>query len=50
MAAALKSQSERRRSARLLRAAGAEVLDEPPHRLSLRLIDAYLDLKSAGRL
>lgn len=50
MASALKSESDRRRSARLLGGVGAQVIDEPPDRLPLRLIDAYLDLKSAGRL
>ncbi|CAN5197503.1 DUF58 domain-containing protein [soil metagenome] len=50
MAAALRTDAERRRSARLLTGVGAEVLDEPPARLPLRLIDASLDLKSAGRL
>lgn len=50
MAAAIKADGERRRSARLLGAAGVAVVDEPPERLPLRLIDTYLDLKAAGRL
>jgi uncharacterized protein (DUF58 family) len=50
MAAALKAEGERRRSARLLRNLGAEVVDEPPAVLPTALIDAYLDLKSTGRL
>ncbi|WP_370327740.1 DUF58 domain-containing protein [Euzebya sp.] len=50
MAAALRAEADRRRSARLLRGLGAQVVDDPPTRLPLRLIDAYLDLKAAGRL
>jgi uncharacterized protein (DUF58 family) len=50
MAAALRTEADRRRSARLLGLAGARVVDEPPAQLPQRLIDAYLDLKAAGRL
>lgn len=50
MAAALRTGADRRRSAGRLRRAGARVVDEPPDLLPSRLIDAYLDLKSAGRL
>lgn len=50
MAAALRGDADRRRAAGLLRRTGAQVVDAPPQRLPLRLIDAYLDLKSAGRL
>lgn len=50
MAAALRAQADRRRSAGLLSRGGAQVVDAPPLSLPLRLVDAYLDLKSAGRL
>lgn len=50
MSAATRAQEERRRSATLLAAAGATVVDAPPSVLPGRLVDAYLDLKSAGRL
>jgi uncharacterized protein (DUF58 family) len=50
MAAALRTEADRRRSARLLSLAGARVVDEPPSLLAGRLVDAYLDLKAAGRL
>ena len=50
MAAALRARADRRRSAALLGKSGARVVDAPPDRLPLQLIDSYLDLKSAGRL
>lgn len=50
MAAALRAAADRRHSAGLLRGAGAQVVDAAPDVLPSRLIDTYLDLKSAGRL
>ncbi len=50
MAAALRSEADRRRSARLLGKVGAQVVDATPDLLPVRLIDTYMDLKSAGRL
>ncbi|HEX9064080.1 MAG TPA: DUF58 domain-containing protein [Streptosporangiaceae bacterium] len=49
-AAAAVAQSARSRAGQLLRRHGVEVLDEPPGRLAPALADAYLDLKTAGRL
>ncbi len=50
MAAALRAEADRRGAAAQLRRLGARVVDAPPTALPLRLIDAYLDLKAAGRL
>jgi len=48
--AALAALAERERAARRLRALGARVVDAPVGRLSGRLADAYLGLKSRGAL
>ncbi|MER5602403.1 DUF58 domain-containing protein [Streptomyces sp. NPDC002265] len=49
-AAAAQAQSERRRTADQLRRHGVTVVDAPPDELAPALADAYLALKSAGRL
>ena len=49
-AAAVSAQAARTRTGALLRRHGVEVLDEPPDRIAPALADAYLSLKSAGRL
>ena len=49
-AAAERAQAERGRMATLLSRQGATVVDAPPGRLPAALADAYLALKSAGRL
>jgi uncharacterized protein (DUF58 family) len=49
-AAASRTLRSRARAASRLRAAGATVVDAPPHRLAAQLGDAYLDLKAQGRL
>ncbi|MBY5164196.1 DUF58 domain-containing protein [Salsipaludibacter albus] len=43
-------QRTRRRTARMLVERGAQVVDAPPGVLAGRLMDAYLDVKAAGRL
>lgn len=48
--AALAALAERERTARRLRALGAQVVDAPVGRLSGRLADAYLGLKARGSL
>ena len=49
-AAAVMALEARRRSVAALRARGATVIDAPPGRLANDLADAYLLLKSTGRL
>lgn len=49
-AAAIAALEERRRLAARLRGLGATVVDQPPHRFSAALADAYLEIKSRGRL
>ena len=49
-AAAEQALSERRRLTALLRRRGVEVVDAPPASLAPAVADAYLALKSAGRL
>ncbi|MDP9497976.1 MAG: DUF58 domain-containing protein, partial [Actinomycetota bacterium] len=49
-AAAERAQAERRRTAALLRQRGVEVVDAPPDEFAPAVADAYLALKSAGRL
>nr|BFD84470.1 DUF58 domain-containing protein [Streptomyces sp. Xyl84] len=49
-AAAAQSQGERRRTAEQLRRQGVTVVDATPEDLAPALADAYLALKSAGRL
>jgi uncharacterized protein (DUF58 family) len=49
-AAAERSGLERDRVVRLLKRAGAEVVDAPADQLPPRLADCYLALKAAGRL
>ncbi len=49
-AAAENAQAQRRRISALLRRHGVSVVDAPPGRLPAALADAYLELKSAGRL
>lgn len=49
-AAAAGMLAERRRAARRLTQLGARVVEETPDRLAGALVDAYLDLKRAGRL
>ncbi len=49
-AAAVASLAERERSAARLRGMGATVIDAPPGLLATRLADAYVAIKSAGRL
>ncbi|MFI1677330.1 DUF58 domain-containing protein [Streptomyces sp. NPDC020607] len=49
-ASAAQSQSERHRTAEQLRNRGVTVVDATPHALAPALADAYLALKSAGRL
>jgi uncharacterized protein (DUF58 family) len=49
-AAAERARAERARIAGLLQRRGVIVVDAPPERLPPALADAYLDLKSAGRL
>jgi uncharacterized protein (DUF58 family) len=49
-AAAERAQAERARLAARLSQAGVGVVDAPPDRLPAALADAYLGLKSAGRL
>ncbi|MFH8606752.1 DUF58 domain-containing protein [Streptomyces sp. NPDC018029] len=49
-AAAAQAQSERHRTAEQLRRRGVTVVDATPHDLAPALADAYLSLKSAGRL
>jgi uncharacterized protein (DUF58 family) len=49
-AAAEGAQAERRRISALLRRQGVSVVDAPPDRLASTLADAYLDLKTTGRL
>ena len=49
-AAAIAALEERRRLAARLRGLGATVLDETPQRFSAALADAYLEIKSRGKL
>lgn len=49
-AAAERTRTERRRLTALLRRRGVEVVDAPPERFAPAVSDAYLALKSAGRL
>jgi uncharacterized protein (DUF58 family) len=49
-AAAEGALAQRRRISALLRRHGVSVVDAPPDRLPSALADAYLDLKSSGRL
>lgn len=49
-AAAARTLRARARAAARLRAAGATVVDVPPHLLAAQLGDAYLEMKAAGRL
>lgn len=49
-AAAARTLRARARAAARLRAAGATVVDAPPHLLAAQLGDAYLEMKAAGRL
>jgi uncharacterized protein (DUF58 family) len=49
-AAALTSLADRRRTAARLRGMGATVVDAAPGRLARELADAYLLVKSTGRL
>jgi uncharacterized protein (DUF58 family) len=49
-AAAERERAERRSTSARLRAAGVQVVDAVPARLAPDLADAYLALKSAGRL
>jgi uncharacterized protein (DUF58 family) len=49
-AAAERARAERGRIGALLTRHGADVVDAPPDRLPPALADAYLALKSAGRL
>ncbi|MFJ9621461.1 DUF58 domain-containing protein [Streptomyces sp. NPDC101181] len=49
-AAARQAQADRRRTADRLRRHGVTVVDAPPDNLAPALSDAYLTLKSAGRL
>lgn len=49
-AGAVQVTRSRRRTARLLRRLGAVVVDEPPGPLAPAVMDAYLDMKAAGRL
>ena len=49
-AAAIALLQQRRRSAARLAAAGAIVIDAPPGHLATEVVDAYLELKSSGRL
>ncbi|WP_395571028.1 DUF58 domain-containing protein [Streptomyces sp. BK79] len=49
-AAAAQAQSERRRTADQLRRHGVTVVDATPDELAPALADAYLELKTAGRL
>lgn len=49
-AAGTQAQAQRRRTADRLRRHGVTVVDAPPHDLAPALADAYLTLKSAGRL
>jgi uncharacterized protein (DUF58 family) len=49
-AAAVAATGRRTRSAALLQALGVTVVDAAPDALATRLVDAYLDVKAAGRL
>jgi len=49
-AAAVSALERRRISVGMLRAAGAVVVDAPPGRLAMTLVDTYLELKASGRL
>jgi uncharacterized protein (DUF58 family) len=49
-AAAVSSLAERDRTVARLRGLGATVVDAPPGRLATALADAYLEIKSTGRL
>jgi uncharacterized protein (DUF58 family) len=49
-AAAERARAERQRISVRLRRLGVQVVDAPPERLAAALADAYLALKSAGRL
>jgi uncharacterized protein (DUF58 family) len=49
-AAAVAATGRRARSAALLQALGATVVDAAPEALATRLVDAYLAVKAAGRL
>lgn len=49
-AAAIASLEERRRLAARLRGLGATVVDQTPQRFAAALADAYLEIKSRGRL
>jgi uncharacterized protein (DUF58 family) len=49
-AAAVAATGRRARSAALLQALGVTVVDAAPDALATRLVDAYLDVKAAGRL
>lgn len=49
-AAAVSALDARDRAAARLRSAGAMVIDAPPGQLAVTIVDAYLELKAAGRL
>ncbi len=49
-AAAVALLQQRRRSSARLTAAGAVVIDSPPGRLAIDVVDRYLELKATGRL
>jgi uncharacterized protein (DUF58 family) len=49
-AAAVAATGQRGRAAALLQALGATVVDAAPDMLATRLVDAYLEVKAAGRL
>jgi uncharacterized protein (DUF58 family) len=49
-AAAVGALEERRRTVGRLRAAGATVVDAPPGRLPMQLVDTYLRIKATNRL
>ena len=48
--AAVRALQTRRRAAAQLSALGAIVIDAPPGRLAVDLADAYLQVKTTGRL
>jgi hypothetical protein len=48
--AAVRALTERDRTAARLRGLGATVVDAAPGRLGAELADAYLEVKSTGRL
>lgn len=49
-AAAARLRGDRERAVRHLRGLGARVVDAPPGQLAGRVVDAYLEVKAAGRL